>query len=381
MTVELVKDFPHPLMFDKKAPCISIYLPTHLHTMELKSDRILYKNLVRECESVLNLNYGEEEAQKVLSELIELEKDDDFWRDPTEGLALFRDAQHCIVYKLQSPVEALAIVSDSFHLKPLIKYFQFAQKVQILGISAENFRLFEGNRYGFNQIKLDDAIPTTLEETIGIHKAESYLSKGSYGGINAGMYHGQGGRKDEHEKSTEKFFRTIDKTVYENCSRESKCPLILLALSEYHSVFMGLSNNPYLMKEGIKGDPESFDLKLLCEKYNEMLKPRIKQKLQDKFDRYQAALSESLSSDRLSDITKAALDGRIETLLIEENRIIPGKINQRNQKIDFGDPETMLLDDVLDDLAEQVLKSKGEVLLFPKTEPESKYGVKAIFRY
>jgi hypothetical protein len=381
MTTELVHDFPHPMIFEKKYPCISIYMPKHVHANEMKQDRLQFRHLIKECESALNIKYDEETTKGYLKNLTDLEEEDDFWLTPAQGLGFFADSQRCIVYPLQSSVEPLAIVADSFHIKPLIKTFQFTQKVQILGIDAENFALFEGNRYGIKPIKLADDAPVTQEAAIGIHKAESYLSRGSYGGANAGMYHGQGGRKDESERSIEKFFRFIDHYVLENYSKESKCPLILLALNEHHSVFRSVSDNPYLMKEGIKGDFESFDLKELSGKVNTLLEPLNIQKLQDKLDRYQAALSLSKGSDKIAEITKAALEGRIETLLIEENRIVKGQINPRNQQVDFKDPQTTLMDDVLDDLAQLVLKNRGEVYLIPKTIFESKYGIGAIYRY
>lgn len=85
MTTELVHDFPHPLMFNKTAPCLSIYLPTHLHIQQLKQDRILFRHLIKECETNLLIKFDEETTAKYLKTLIDLELDDDFWRNPTEG--------------------------------------------------------------------------------------------------------------------------------------------------------------------------------------------------------------------------------------------------------------------------------------------------------
>lgn len=348
---------------------------------EMKQDRLRFKHLVKSCETELTMKFDELTALAYLKALKEIEEDDDFWLSPSEGLAIFVDQKQAIVYKLQVQVEPLAIVADSFHIKPLHQVFQFNQKVIVLGIDAENFMLFEGNRFGFNAVPLDKNAPTTLEAAIGVHKAESYLSRGSYGGTETGMFHGHGGRKDEKEKTTEKFFRFVDNYVLENYSKESKAPIILLALNEHHSVFQSLSKNPYLLKEGIKGNFKDFDLKQLKTEVNALLEPLNNQKLLSILERYRASLSESKGSDRIAEITKAALEGRIEILLIEENKIILGKINPRNQKVEFGDTNTKLLDDVLDDLAEQVLRYKGEVYLYPKAMFESKFGVGAIFRY
>lgn len=293
---------------------------------------------------------------------------------------MFADHKDCIYYKVPVSFEPLAIVADSFHIKPMLKVFQFVQKVQLLGIDADKFSLFEGDRYGIKAVTMPKEAPTTMKAAIGIHLAEPYLSKGS-NTASPGMVHGQGGAKDEKERSVEKFFRVVDNYVYETYSKVAQCPLILVALNQHHAVFHDLSKNPYLMKVGIKGDYESFDLKQLCQKVNDLLEPINRQKIQDKLDRYQAALSESRGSKQIAEITKAALGGRIETLLIEENKIIKGRINQRREKIDFKDPETVIEDDVLDDLAQMVLKDRGEVLVIPKSMFENKFGIGAIFRY
>lgn len=380
MTYDLVHEFPHPIMFEKTLPCISIYMPTHLHITELKQDRIRFKILIKTCEDQLKIRFDELTAERYLKALIELEQDDDFWLNPTLGLALFCNHKQCIAYKLHAGVEPLAIVADSFHIKPLLQYFQYDQKVLILGIDAKTFALFEGDRYEIKPVTMDKEAPTTMEAAIGIHWAEPYVSKGSYG-TSPGMVHGQGGAKDEKERSIEKFFRVVDKYVYENYTKPSRIPLILLALNEHHSLFRSISDNPFLMKEGIKGDYESFTMKELSEKVSVLFEPINRQKIQDKLDRYQAALSESKASFQIREITKAALDGRIETLLIEENKIIKGRINPKKEKVDFKDPDKVLLDDVLDDLAQQVLSYRGEVILVPKTMFDNKFGLGAIFRY
>lgn len=74
------------------------------------------------------------------------------------------------------------------------------------------------------------------------------------------MYYGQDGVKQEINKDTEKYFRYVDSFVFENYSKTSKLPLILVSLKEYHSEFKRLSNNPYLLKDGIGKSIESLDL-------------------------------------------------------------------------------------------------------------------------
>jgi hypothetical protein len=83
----------------------------------------------------------------------------------------------------------------------------------------------------------------------------------------------------------------------------------------------------------------------------------------------------------LVQVSKAAAESRVETLLIEENRIIPGKIDYNTGTVKhgvLGDPDC---DDILDDLAELTLMRKGEVLVLPKDKMPGTTGVSAIYRY
>jgi len=70
-----------------------------------------------------------------------------------------------------------------------------------------------------------------------------------------------------------------------------------------------------------------------------------------------------------------------ERLLIEADRLIPGRIDNTSGEIstdDLGNPET---DDVLDDLGEYVLRAGGEVVIVPAERMPTRTGAAAIFRF
>ena len=49
----------------------------------------------------------------------------------------------------------VAIVADSFHTKPLMRIVQSADRYQILALSRDSARLFEGNRDRVDEIDLE----------------------------------------------------------------------------------------------------------------------------------------------------------------------------------------------------------------------------------
>jgi hypothetical protein len=46
----------------------------------------------------------------------------------------------------QRPVPELVVVADSFHVKPLMRILQSADRYQVLGLNRREIKLYQGNR-------------------------------------------------------------------------------------------------------------------------------------------------------------------------------------------------------------------------------------------
>ena len=98
-------------------------------------------------------------------------------------------------------------------------------------------------------------------------------------------------------------------------------------------------------------------------------------------DAYGAAAASDKGSDALSDVAKAAVDGRVATLLIEADRLIPGNINAADGALTLGQLDDPTVDDLLDDLGELVLRKGGEVVIVPAERMPTTTGAAAVYRY
>jgi stalled ribosome rescue protein Dom34 len=88
-----------------------------------------------------------------------------------------------------------------------------------------------------------------------------------------------------------------------------------------------------------------------------------------------------MGSAELEQVTKATYENRVETILIEENRILPGKVNRNTGKIEIGEIDNPDMGDILDELAELVLVKGGNVVIISKDKMPSLTGIAAIYRY
>ena len=378
MNYQIVTEFPHPLMEKGKRPVISIYVDTHIKKPDRLENPIRFKNLVKEAQA--SLKDKEFKGFKDLFSLFkEMEEDALFWEGATESMAILGDEEECIVYKLPVNVKSLAIVSDSFYIKPLLRSFQSNGHYHVLGLNRDNFVLFEADRYGITEIPVD-ARDATMEGVLGTEKTAPHLSVASIGGDQS-MYHGHGGAKDERKVDQEKFFRHVDTFVLEQYSKKQKIPLILVSPDEHQGEFRKLSKNNYLIDEGIKIDGDALDKKNLYEKVQDVIQELFKKELKDRMATFFEAHAKDLGSDDVVQIGRAIAEGKVASLYLEENTVHPGRFDPQLGTVVQGEIADPRVGDVYDDMAEVVLSRGGEVLILEKDEMPTERDLAAVYRY
>jgi hypothetical protein len=365
-------------------PCLSLYQATHRHRPENEQDPIRFRNLVKALETSLQQKYPATETQRLLEPFEALAHDHSFWAYTLDGLAVLGGPGLFQVFQLPRPVADLAIVADSFHTKPLRRFLQSVGRYQILGLSLDKLRLFEGNRDTLDEIEPAPGVPRTITEALGAALTEPHQTVASYGGVggaNTPMYHGHGGRKDAVQIDAERFFRAIDRAVLKHHSQPSGLPLILAALPEHHHLFRQVSQNPFLMAAGLPINPDVLPLDELRERAWQVVEPQYQAQLAALTDEFAGAKSKGLGSDDLAQVAQAAAAGRVATLLIESDRQIAGRLDGVTGRIEVAELSNPQVDDLLDDLGDLVGKMGGRVLVIPTEQMPGQTGLAATYRH
>lgn len=373
----LTKEIVQELLSINQAPCISLYMPTHRSHPENLQDVIRFKNLLKELEASLVKKYAADEVKKSLEPFEEIVNDAKIWNQTLDGMAIFSAQGIFKAIKLQESVKELAMVADSFHTKPLRQYLQSADRYHVLGIGLKDIQLFEGNRHSLVKLELQTDVPETITQALGDELTEKQSSVDS-----AGIHYGHGGKKDEEDNDTERFFRAVSKSIYENYSKPTGLPLILAALPNHHNLFQKVNKNPLLLSNGIDINPESVSIEKLAEMAWSIMEPEYLLKLDSLVEKFAQEKANGKGSDDMKEIGVAAVEGKIETLIIEADRMIANKLtNQVTGNIQNRDLTNPKVDDLLDDLGELVIKMGGNVMVLPAEKMPSETGLAAIFRY
>ena len=366
------------------APCLSLYQPTHRSHPDNQQDLLHFRRGIEALVSSLEQQYSAQDTQTLIAPFQALAADTDFWNHTLDGLAVLGGAGLFRVFMLPRPVAELTIVADSFHTKPLRRFLQSSGRYQVLGLSRQSIRLFEGDRDSLTELELEPGVSHTVDEALGEHRSEPHHAVASYGGVGGAsspMHHGHGGKKDVLDKDAERFFRAVDRAVVEHHSKPSGLPLILAALPEHHHLFQKVSHNAQLLATGIDSSPDALTLDQLRQRAWLALEPEYLAQQARWADEFGSARAKGLGSDSLAEVAKAAAQGRVSRLLIEAERQIAGRLESGSGSLTAQDLENPQVDDLLDDLGELVEQMGGQVHVLPADRMPCSTGLAAIYRH
>ena len=124
--------------------------------------------------------------------------------------------------------------------------------------------------------------------------------------------------------------------------------------------------------------PDALTIDVLRERAWAAMEPHYRTRLAGLVEMFGAARAKELGDDDLERIAASAVAARVGTLLTEADRHIPGRLDPETGQVVFGGNA---VDDVLDDIAELVLKNGGQVVIVPNEQMPARTGIAAIYRF
>jgi hypothetical protein len=371
-------------------PCISLYQPTHRHHPSNQQDPIRFRNLTATLEESLRQTHDVRTVRALIEPFHQLGQDAEFWNHTLDGLAVLARPGVFVTFPLQREVPERLVVAGSFHTKPLLRIVQSADRFQVLCLGRNEVRLLEGNRDVLDEVELDPSVPQGSgdvdeaarrgREAAPAPEVEQAKAKGLQRSSGTGR-RGRDSSDTVADLALERYFRSVDRAVTDHHSKPTGLPLLLAALPEHQPVFRDLSHNPRLLPQGIDRDPFPLDVDALRQSAWGQIAPYYLSRLASLVSTFQEAQSKFLGSSDASTVADAAVAGRVATILVEADRMVPGRVNAETGRISFEDLNEPEVDDLLDDLAELVLAKGGEVVVVPRESMPAESGLAAIFRH
>lgn len=368
-------------LFSRKEPRLaSIYLSTHRHSPKNDQDKIRFKNLVTEAEKQLQAGGTKRDYAKLIENLdtVLTDLDRQVWRHAEDGLAVFASEDDVCVRKLGYPVDDIAVVSDRFYVKPLIRDFQYGCHCYLLALSKDRFEIYRADNCVLDKLDMPEGVGSKLEDVFDDFDNRSSVNAGSYGGLDP-LFHGHGSKSEIVEKETAKFFRYVNDVFIEHFSRTNDYPVILVGLPQHQADFRAIATIPGLIEQGIEKPPAALQETDLQATACSILKELRDSSIAKVLDMYGLYQSRDLASSDPSEIAHALVQRKVAILFIDENAVVPGLMNEDTGSIS-RETSGQWDGDLADQFVRLTFAGGGEVYSVTKDLMPSDTGVAAILR-
>ncbi len=366
--------------------CISIYFPTHRagEPVDSGEGQLRLKNSLQSVNKILEeRGINSREIQNIVGPVEELLDEIHFWRNQSDGLAIFSDGETMQYFTLPVHFDEQIYISDHYLLLPIIPYFNDDGIFYLLPLSLQMVNLYECSRHSITEIITKGETPERLEDIVGYDFEQTSLQhRSGQGGKEDVMYHGQGAGKDDKKKETEKFFRAVDAAVLKLLG-DDKAPLVLACVDEHYSLYKKITSYSNLTDGHVSGNPDESEVLTLHEEAWSLVEDQFRKQRESRKKQFQ---DQSATGKAVTDIRKiipAAVDGRIDTLFMEEGKDLFGIYDETKRKIELAEPGNRLYQVSLFNLAAlHVLSKGGRVFLSSAEEmPIKETEMNALLRY
>lgn len=354
----------------QEGPCISIYIPS-LPEPALQAE---YDALVKRASYLLSLDQDNHEAHAQIMESLFNFNPREYASGSTQGVAIFVN-KHWHGYFLAShDLPEKVVVAESFHLKPLIEDLQRDHTYHLLVLGVEEAVLLFSK--GTEASDIHTFLMHHGSHSNSIHWKHLDESEAIQIPHLKTQSRGRGTSDSQFKKktATKLFLRWIEAKINKEDGYKT-LPLFVFTSELLFSIYKEITTHPsprFCSLDIRKGLP-----------HHEALVHRVESLLNQEIShhRHISAIDMDLQKlknkviDDLTKISRAALHGEVKTLFLRDKSEIWGQLDRHSGQITVH-PKQMNAkdDDVLDDIACEVIRQGGEVIVLnskdmPSTSP------------
>ncbi|MBW2631633.1 MAG: hypothetical protein JRC90_07715 [Deltaproteobacteria bacterium] len=346
--------------------CVSIYMPTIRKGTETQQNQIRYKNLLRDAEGQLSSSeLRPSEIKDMLAPAQELSGNTPFWRNQSDGFALFLSPDSFKYYRMPQSFKELIVVTDRFHIKPLIPTLASDTEFYILAISQKNVRLLKCSLQHTEEMDLE-GVPENLAEALNLDDFEKRIQRHT--------------GTEDMKANILQYFQQVDKGLRE-LLRDKKAPLIFAGVDYLFPIYREANTYPHLIDRGMSGNPEGSNADMLLDSARPVVGTLLKAKRADALSQYRQDAGTGLTSSNVREVVRAACHGRVGILFVSVGVQQWGTFDAVTDEVILDKDANSTNEDLLDLAAIQTIINGGTVYAMDHGEMPDASSLAAIFRY
>ena len=338
---------------------LSLYQQTHRRGADVDQGPIQFKNLMREAEEKLEPHVERGVLPRIMSKLDALQRNVDFWRHRTEGLALFVLGEEIKTFDLPESVQNRVVVGPHAHILPLIEVYQHLSPHYVLELFKDRFTLYHGDGRQLEEMQKED-LPKSFGELYDDFDSENRMHVGGHGNREGGM-HANRAKPEEVEKDKQKYYHYLNNELTP-LLRNLGEPVVLAGLTENIADYKAIISDRIYLDETLEKPIRDLGDDGYSERIRGIYAKLDEQQVERQMSALERALTNGGATTDQAEIQTALEAGRVETLLIRT------EYNEENREY-------------LDQLVYDCNQQGGEVVMIPVTTAAMDKRVAVLYRY
>lgn len=365
-----------------RPPHVSIFVAAQPQGGNQQRGPIELKNRANDAErQLIQQGMRATDARELLEPVRALQEDTELWSHQGGGIGIFRSGDELRVLPLHHHAMDATFVMPRFFIRPLLPDLNTNLSYAVLAIEKHRCRFFLGDSRGLQQV----VVPGMPESMLDVTGADYYDKQMQHHAARrdgpglAGITHGAGDRAADEKNQLLRYFEVVNRAVMAFLGDSRR--LLVLAMDGYMvPIYREASHYNCLADFHLEGSPKMESADSLHEKIWPMMEPLIQKPVNEAKERFGTAKAQGLASEHLVDIVRAAQDGRVETLFVDEETMIWGTLDPhhdvvvRDERQD-GDEELLNLASIF------ALQTHATVYPLSAGCMPSEAPLAAIFRY
>ena len=353
----------------REPACVSIYVHAAAGPDASDTARIEVNTRLRSATGLLEAAGTDADIIESIRAAVEsLLVERDFWRRDTRTLAIFVNGTSLVSFHLANRLLGLTEVSDRFAITPVLRATTFSHSAFVLALSQNAVRLIEVSPASpASEIVVPD-LPHDLETTVALDLTNDRQTLAHL-------------RTSEDPKvRMRQFSQAVDRALRPIVA-DSNRPLILAAAEPLASIYRSVSSYARLGEEMITGNPEQKSALELAASATPILDAAHAAELATQIARFHESTSRGLADDTLTGVSLAATSRAIDTLFVDIDHRLPGRIDELTGIITGNEVESEAAYDIIDEIVRRALSSDASIFAVRGSEVPGSGPVAAILQF
>jgi len=372
-----------------KADCtVSIYIPTHRSGVEVNEqfDVIGFKNVLNSVEQLLKeKGHNQGVIENLLKPGYDLIRNNEFWLDLTESLAVFIAEGFFKYIKMPVETQQKIIIEPTFYVSPLVPIMMSSEYFYLLVISKHKIKLFKADAFGMYPVAVK--LPDDIEQVKRLPDRDATTFRTGESGRRAsavsqpGQTHGAGGGNPDGKDNIATYFEAVDDILWDEVFCRENAPLMLAGVEYEIPIYKSVCDYHNVWDAALTGSRERQDTKSLYVEAKEVMQPYFQQRTNKALQAYGNRSATQLTSSNVEEVVPAVYYSRVAQLFVCKDMHVWGSFDEVANELSIHEPQRTESEDLIDHAVVKTLANGGEVFLLDKEQMPGESCIAALMRY